>query len=86
MQNVSLSRGPSPSEHAHDVRGSAHGSVTLFLWTTDGAGLFQHILDSYQVMFFTLFALLAATAVTIIGEAGVPCPHPPIAPASPPPL
>uniref|UniRef100_A0A452UK68 Nucleoporin 210 n=1 Tax=Ursus maritimus TaxID=29073 RepID=A0A452UK68_URSMA len=33
-----------------------------------GASLFQHFLDSYQVMFFTLFALLAGTAVMIIGE------------------
>ncbi|KAF4023798.1 hypothetical protein G4228_016057 [Cervus hanglu yarkandensis] len=31
-----------------------------------GAGLFQHVLDSYQAMFFTLFALLAGTAVMII--------------------
>uniref|UniRef100_A0A8B9BSN0 Nucleoporin 210 n=1 Tax=Anser brachyrhynchus TaxID=132585 RepID=A0A8B9BSN0_9AVES len=31
-----------------------------------GASLFQHFLDSYQVMFFTLFALLAGTAVMII--------------------
>uniref|UniRef100_A0A7M4FRR3 Nucleoporin 210 n=1 Tax=Crocodylus porosus TaxID=8502 RepID=A0A7M4FRR3_CROPO len=30
--------------------------------------LFQHFLDSYQVMFFTLFALLAGTAVMIIGK------------------
>uniref|UniRef100_G3SLU3 Nucleoporin 210 n=1 Tax=Loxodonta africana TaxID=9785 RepID=G3SLU3_LOXAF len=34
-----------------------------------GATLFQRFLDSYQVMFFTLFALLAGTAVMIIGEA-----------------
>ncbi|XP_044881226.1 nuclear pore membrane glycoprotein 210 [Mauremys mutica] len=31
-----------------------------------GASLFQHFLDSYQVIFFTLFALLAGTAVVII--------------------
>ncbi|XP_073087206.1 nuclear pore membrane glycoprotein 210 isoform X1 [Manis javanica] len=31
-----------------------------------GASVFQHFLDSYQVMFFTLFALLAGTAVMII--------------------
>ncbi|XP_066469901.1 nuclear pore membrane glycoprotein 210 [Tiliqua scincoides] len=31
-----------------------------------GASLFQHFLDSYQVMFFTLFALLAGMAVMII--------------------
>ncbi|KAM6215538.1 nuclear pore membrane glycoprotein 210 [Rhynchocyon petersi] len=31
-----------------------------------GTTLFQHFLDSYQVMFFTLFALLAGTAVMII--------------------
>jgi hypothetical protein len=37
----------------------------------DGASLFPHFLDSYQVMFFTLFALLAGTAVTIIGKACV---------------
>ncbi|XP_051517594.1 nuclear pore membrane glycoprotein 210-like [Myxocyprinus asiaticus] len=32
----------------------------------EGASLFQQFIDSYQVMFFTLFALLAATAVVII--------------------
>ncbi|NWX41258.1 PO210 protein, partial [Steatornis caripensis] len=31
-----------------------------------GASLFQHFLDSYQVMIITLFALLAGTAVMII--------------------
>ncbi|KAI4532567.1 hypothetical protein MG293_017832 [Ovis ammon polii] len=31
-----------------------------------GAGLFQRVLDSYQAMFFTLFALLAGTAAMII--------------------
>nr|XP_045008482.1 nuclear pore membrane glycoprotein 210 [Jaculus jaculus] len=31
-----------------------------------GASLLPHFLDSYQVMFFTLFALLAGTAATII--------------------
>lgn len=30
------------------------------------AGLFQHFIDSYQVMFFTLFALMAGMAVMII--------------------
>lgn len=35
----------------------------------DGASILSHFLDSYQVMFFTFFALLAGTAVTIIGEA-----------------
>lgn len=44
----------------------------------DGASILSHFLDSYQVMFFTFFALLAGTAVTIIGEANhispfVPC-------------
>ena len=52
-------------------------SVTVFPRTADGAGLFQHFLDSYQVMFFTLFALLAGTAVMIIGEAAMPCPPAP---------
>jgi len=40
----------------------------LLIDSTDGASLFQHFLDSYQVMFFTLFALLAGTAVMIIGK------------------
>ncbi|XP_052575710.1 nuclear pore membrane glycoprotein 210 [Peromyscus californicus insignis] len=31
-----------------------------------GASILSHFLDSYQVMFFTFFALLAGTAVTII--------------------
>lgn len=44
----------------------------------DGASLLSHFLDSYQVMFFTFFALLAGTAVTIIGEVSlippfIPC-------------
>ncbi|KAI4554062.1 hypothetical protein MJT46_020059 [Ovis ammon polii x Ovis aries] len=43
-----------------------------------GAGLFQRVLDSYQAMFFTLFALLAGTAAMIIGELGAPRPHPPL--------
>ncbi|KAJ8786249.1 hypothetical protein J1605_006469 [Eschrichtius robustus] len=45
-----------------------------------GAGLFQHILDSYQVMFFTLFALLAGTAVTIIAYHAVCTPREPATP------
>ncbi|XP_066553883.1 nuclear pore membrane glycoprotein 210 [Amia ocellicauda] len=32
----------------------------------ESAGLFQQFIDSYQVMFFTLFALLAGTAIIII--------------------
>uniref|UniRef100_A0A8C0YFA7 Nucleoporin 210 n=1 Tax=Cyprinus carpio carpio TaxID=630221 RepID=A0A8C0YFA7_CYPCA len=32
----------------------------------DGPSILQQFIDSYQVMFFTLFALLAATAVVII--------------------
>lgn len=51
----------------------------LWLWhcdvclcpVADGASLLSHFLDSYQVMFFTFFALLAGTAVTIIGEANL---------------
>ncbi|XP_015284400.1 PREDICTED: nuclear pore membrane glycoprotein 210 [Gekko japonicus] len=31
-----------------------------------GASLFYHFIDSYQILFFTLFALLAGTAVMII--------------------
>ena len=48
--------------------------VIIFPLITDGASLFQHFLDSYQVMFFTLFALLAGTAVMIIGEETTLCP------------
>uniref|UniRef100_H3AHC9 Nucleoporin 210 n=1 Tax=Latimeria chalumnae TaxID=7897 RepID=H3AHC9_LATCH len=32
----------------------------------EGVGFFQHFIDSYQMVFFTLFALLAGTAVMII--------------------
>ncbi len=34
----------------------------------DGPSILQQFIDSYQVMFFTLFSLLAATAVVIIGK------------------
>ncbi|KAK6473904.1 nuclear pore membrane glycoprotein 210-like [Huso huso] len=40
------------------------GSSVAGSW--EGAGIFQHFIDSYQVMFFTLFALLAGTAIIII--------------------
>ncbi|XP_003463919.2 nuclear pore membrane glycoprotein 210 isoform X2 [Cavia porcellus] len=40
-----------------------------------GSSLFQHFLDSYQVMFFTLFALLAGTAVMIIAYHTVSTPR-----------
>ncbi|KAM5280417.1 nuclear pore membrane glycoprotein 210 [Ctenodactylus gundi] len=40
-----------------------------------GASLFQHFLDSYQVMFFTLFALLAGTAVMIIAYHTISAPR-----------
>lgn len=51
--------------------GALMGSFSnTFLLITDGTSLFQHFLDSYQVMFFTLFAMLAGTAVVVIGEAG----------------
>uniref|UniRef100_A0A672U212 Nucleoporin 210 n=1 Tax=Strigops habroptila TaxID=2489341 RepID=A0A672U212_STRHB len=54
-----------------------------------GASLFQHFLDSYQVMFFTLFALLAGTAVMIIVYHAVFSPkeehsHPPFTPRATP--
>ncbi|XP_006901438.1 PREDICTED: nuclear pore membrane glycoprotein 210 [Elephantulus edwardii] len=44
-----------------------------------GTTLFQHFLDSYQVMFFTLFALLAGTAVMIIAYHTVCTPREPAA-------
>uniref|UniRef100_A0A4W4F2I1 BIG2 domain-containing protein n=1 Tax=Electrophorus electricus TaxID=8005 RepID=A0A4W4F2I1_ELEEL len=34
----------------------------------EGASIFHQFVDSYQVMFFTLFALLAGTAVIVIGK------------------
>lgn len=40
-----------------------------------GASLFQHFLDSYQVMFFTLFAMLAGTAVMVIAYHTVRAPQ-----------
>lgn len=43
-------------------------SISLLQSITDEAGLFQHFIDSYQVMFFTLFALMAGMAVMIIGK------------------
>ncbi|KAM8994907.1 nuclear pore membrane glycoprotein 210 isoform 2-T2 [Ara ararauna] len=54
-----------------------------------GASLFQHFLDSYQVMFFTLFALLAGTAVMIIVYHAIFSPkeehsHPPFIPRTTP--
>ncbi|XP_066097864.1 nuclear pore membrane glycoprotein 210 isoform X2 [Saccopteryx bilineata] len=39
------------------------------------ASLFQHVLDSYQAMFFTLFALLAGTAVMVIAYHAVCIPR-----------
>uniref|UniRef100_A0A8C5V2D1 Nucleoporin 210 n=1 Tax=Microcebus murinus TaxID=30608 RepID=A0A8C5V2D1_MICMU len=47
-----------------------------------GASLFQHFLDSYQVMFFTLFALLAGTAVMIIAYHTVCAPRELMVPAA----
>uniref|UniRef100_A0A8C2CNS6 Nucleoporin 210 n=1 Tax=Cyprinus carpio TaxID=7962 RepID=A0A8C2CNS6_CYPCA len=38
----------------------------MHLAAMDGPSILQQFIDSYQVMFFTLFALLAATAVVII--------------------
>lgn len=40
-----------------------------------GPGLFQHFLDSYQALFFTLFALLAGTAVMIIAYHAICAPR-----------
>lgn len=40
----------------------------LLINSADEASLFQQFVESYQVMIFTLFALLAGTAVMIIGK------------------
>lgn len=42
--------------------------IAQMMDAVDGPSIFQQFIDSYQVMFFTLFALLAATAVVIIGK------------------
>lgn len=34
----------------------------------EGVGILQQFMDSYQVMFFTLFAVLGGTAVIVIGK------------------
>lgn len=65
--------------------GTGPQGTQLWLWhfdvclcpVADGASLLSHFLDSYQVMFFTFFALLAGTAVTIIGEANLITVSPP---------
>lgn len=64
-----------PSDSAHGHKRVPHSSlVSCLSLIADGASLFQHFLDSYQAMFFTLFALLAGTAGMVIGEAGYFCP------------
>ncbi|GCC21839.1 hypothetical protein chiPu_0000225 [Chiloscyllium punctatum] len=50
--------------HAADKSTEAQPDGTATHW--EGVGFFQQFIQSYQVMFFTLFALLAATAVMII--------------------
>uniref|UniRef100_A0A8C2CM22 Nucleoporin 210 n=1 Tax=Cyprinus carpio TaxID=7962 RepID=A0A8C2CM22_CYPCA len=57
----------------------------------DGPSILQQFIDSYQVMFFTLFALLAATAVVIIVCHALfsprdPVNHPAFIQKTPPPL
>ncbi|XP_078517577.1 nuclear pore membrane glycoprotein 210 [Lissotriton helveticus] len=57
--------------------------------STERYGLFQHFLDSYQVMFFTLFAMLAGTAILFIAYHAAfaprdPVPHPAFYPRTPP--
>lgn len=42
--------------------------VTAGVVGGEGVGILQQFVDSYQVMFFTLFALLAGTAVIVIGK------------------
>ncbi|XP_043563927.1 nuclear pore membrane glycoprotein 210 [Chiloscyllium plagiosum] len=50
--------------HAAEKSTEAQPEGTATHW--EGVGFFQQFIQSYQVMFFTLFALLAATAVMII--------------------
>lgn len=47
----------------------------LLINSADEATLFQQFVESYQVMIFTLFALLAGTAVMIIGKRRKDCPR-----------
>ncbi|XP_063064114.1 nuclear pore membrane glycoprotein 210 [Engraulis encrasicolus] len=56
---------------------------------SEGAGVLQHFLDSYQVMFFTLFMLLAVTALVVIVCHALfspkdPSPHPAFIQTTPP--
>lgn len=45
----------------------------ISLESADGASPFQHFLDSYQVMLFTLFALVAGASVLVIGKGVEEC-------------
>ncbi|XP_028679797.1 nuclear pore membrane glycoprotein 210 [Erpetoichthys calabaricus] len=51
--------------HASD-RSTAMQAGTTMAGSWERGGLLQHFIDSYQAMFFTLFTLLAVTAVVII--------------------
>lgn len=50
------------------INGMLYLFVTAGVVGEEGVGILQQFIDSYQVMFFTLFALLAGTAVIVIGK------------------
>ncbi|XP_078065799.1 nuclear pore membrane glycoprotein 210 [Mustelus asterias] len=60
-QSVSI---PVKVLHVSDKSTEAQPGVKATHW--EGVGFFQQFIQSYQVMFFTIFALLAATAIMII--------------------
>ncbi|XP_038668645.1 nuclear pore membrane glycoprotein 210 [Scyliorhinus canicula] len=60
-QSVSI---PVKVLHVSDKSTEAQPDITAAHW--EGVGFFQQFVQSYQVMFFTIFALLAATAIMII--------------------
>ncbi|XP_030623640.1 nuclear pore membrane glycoprotein 210 [Chanos chanos] len=70
-----------------DSRDPLHASTST---GTEGSNIVQQFIDSYQVMFFTLFALLAGTAVIVIVCHSLFTPrdqatHPAFIPLTPPP-
>uniref|UniRef100_A0A4W3I726 Nucleoporin 210 n=1 Tax=Callorhinchus milii TaxID=7868 RepID=A0A4W3I726_CALMI len=56
-----------PVRVLHITDKSLEGQATHW----EGVGVFQQFINSYQAMFFTLFAILAGAAIMIIGESHV---------------
>uniref|UniRef100_A0AAR2K2T3 BIG2 domain-containing protein n=1 Tax=Pygocentrus nattereri TaxID=42514 RepID=A0AAR2K2T3_PYGNA len=69
---VSLVSPPGTSSATVSISSASSGQMLVVPITVvnvaDMTGILQQFVDSYQVMFFTLFALLAGTAVIVIGN------------------